>query len=235
MPFVNHRVFSPPEDRGLTIWRYLDLPRLLNLVQHRALWFARGDQLGDPWEGSLSAATFREHGANTPRIARSWLLKAAVNCWHLGEHESVAMWERYGRSSAPVAIRSTVQRLIDALNASQEVVFIGEVSYIDYDNVAMSVDNAMYPILHKRLSYSFEHELRAVTIIPSPADAGTIDLSNNPLGLYVAVDLMRLIEAIYVAPTSPAWFVETVTDAVRTALGVDVPVRQSRLGEEALF
>ena len=145
------------------------------------------------------------------------------------------MWERYGRTHTGVAIRSTIARLIGALAASPPDVFLSAVSYVDYDKVVIPTANALYPIVHKRLSYSSEMELRALTVIPSPPNEGQYDLRNNPPGIYVPVDLAMLVEAVYVAPTAPTWLAETVGRAVRSAIRVDVPIRQSRLGEAPLF
>ena len=233
MPHRPHAAFGPPVDRTLAIWRYLDVSRLLHVAQNRALHFARADTLGDPFEGSLSAATFAATGEQSPRIAKAWRLKAAVNCWHLSEDESVAMWDQYGRSNIAVAIRSTVQRLIDALVPAPQAVFLGAVSYIDYDRVPIAVDNALYPLLHKRRSYSHERELRAITTFPE--HEGAYDLENNPLGILVPVDLLRLVEAIYIAPLAPAWTAETIRRAVADSFGQELPVRQSRLGEQPRF
>jgi len=234
MPYRTHSALNVPIDSAVPIWRYFDVSRLLTVLQDKALWFARADQLGDPWEGSISAATFELHGDSVPRIAKAWQLKTAVNCWHMNEHESAAMWDRYGRSHVGVAIRSTVQRLIDSLQSSPQDVFLAAVSYIDYDRTPIPLENALYPLVHKRASYSFERELRALTMFPSSQD-GTYDLRNNPTGVLVPIDIMRLIEAIYVAPFAPDWFVRMVSRAVVTTLGAELPLRQSRLGEQPLF
>ena len=35
----------------------------------------------------------------------------AVNCWHINEHESAAMWDLYLKSNEGIAIQSTYQKL----------------------------------------------------------------------------------------------------------------------------
>lgn len=233
MPFQAHSALGPPEDRSKAIWRYVDLARLLWVLQERALWFARADKLGDYWEGSLSIATLAS-ADHVPRIGKAWRLKAAVSCWHMNEHESVAMWDRYARSDTGLAIRSSIQRLIDSLDRSPQNVFLAPVGYIDYDNTPMRVDNALYPLTHKRMSFAFEQELRAITMFPEPTEQ-VFDLQNNPVGITVPVDVVQLIEAIYVAPSAPSWFLETAARSIAAIVGTDIPVRQSRLGADPLF
>lgn len=233
MPFQEHYAFGPPADRYLAIWRYVDFARLLSLLQTKALYFARADTLGDAWEGSISAATFALLGDRTPRIARTFQLQTAVSCWHMNSHESVAMWDLYARAGTGLAIRSTVQRLIDSLaNAAEEIV-IAPISYIDYDTTPMRMDNTLYPLLHKRRSYAHEAELRAMTLF-QPTSA-VHDHATNPPGKLVATDVERLIEAVYVSPSAPTWLADTVVRVVRDTIGGQVPVRQSRLGEQPLF
>lgn len=48
--FQEHPNVSAPAGSTM-LWRYLDLAKLLFLLEHRALWFSRLDTLGDPYEG----------------------------------------------------------------------------------------------------------------------------------------------------------------------------------------
>ena len=41
-----------PEDLSSKIWRYVDLPKFLSLLEGASLYLARADRLGDPFEGS---------------------------------------------------------------------------------------------------------------------------------------------------------------------------------------
>ncbi|MFN8224152.1 MAG: hypothetical protein U0R50_13000 [Gaiellales bacterium] len=53
---ATHPVFNAPPD-DTVVWRYIDLAKLISLLDHRALYFARADTLGDPHEGALPAPT----------------------------------------------------------------------------------------------------------------------------------------------------------------------------------
>ena len=50
----HHEVFRALPDSAV-LWRYMDLTKLMALLEDRALHFARSDLLGDPFEGSMTA------------------------------------------------------------------------------------------------------------------------------------------------------------------------------------
>ena len=45
------RDLIPPED-SVKIWRFMDLPKFLSIIQTKTLYFARADQFEDPFEGA---------------------------------------------------------------------------------------------------------------------------------------------------------------------------------------
>jgi len=131
----HHEVFTAlPEDAVL--WRYMDLTKLLALLEDRALWFTRSDLLGDPFEGSLTAImneppthvfnvnkgevedidpALREgmrklnETMRPQRLAqRRWI---SISCWNNSTVESDALWGRYVHAEHGIAIRSTFGRL----------------------------------------------------------------------------------------------------------------------------
>src|SRR5690349_14972951 len=100
------RLLPLPADapnRPKAIWRYLSISRFIWLLERKALWFARGDLLGDRWEGMpnkaqvTAALTSWEadvaNGKTTPYAnrdeARAGLARVVlyvpmnsyVNCW----------------------------------------------------------------------------------------------------------------------------------------------------------
>jgi hypothetical protein len=102
-------------------------------------------------------------------------------------------------------------------------VYVGKVSYLDYECEAFSAGNTFVPFLHKRKSFEHEHELRAIIQPIFPGSDPVTDISPFADGLLVEVNLRRLIENIYVAPTSEAWFAELVENTTKKfGLGVSV-------------
>lgn len=242
---TNHPVFSAPSDPQVPIWRYMDLTKYVAMLETQALFFARGDLLGDPFEGSISRANFalrpeiykdakipeevwRQLSEFTEKI-RFWTF---VNCWHMNEHESAAMWRMYTATNQAIAIRSTYKKLCDALPTEA---FVGVVKYIDYATEWLPEGNSLWPYVHKRRSFEQERELRAV-IQQLPTSGGKLDLSKPPseAGRLVPVPLAALIEEIAVAPTAPLWFRELV-QAVTRRYGHSFVVRQSVLDDSPIF
>jgi len=132
-----------------------------------------------------------------------------VNCWHESSHESAAMWKVYLKSDEGIAIQSTVDRLKESLSNYEEFgVFIGEVIYVDFDTFIIPGDNLLAPYLHKRQSFEYEHELRALIWGGQRGKMHLNSPETAPAGLNVATDLDILIEKIYASPRAEEWFVK---------------------------
>lgn len=248
---VDHPAFVQPDNPLTKIWRYIDFPKLISLLHTRCLHFTRIDQLGDPFEGSLSKTEF-EHwqevaaeGERSGDLPPDWkrryvdvLLANArrtrracyANCWHAAEGESDAMWRVYSAPAAGVAIQSTYRNLVDALpHDIYNGCYVGLVQYMDHRREAMPTGNAFYAVMHKRRAFAHEKELRAIVSI---ADRGFwVDPGQaaNPVSVDVPVVLEDLVKAVFVSPLAPAWFAEAVSAAV-DRFGVQIEVKQSELG-----
>ncbi len=245
------------EDPDCKIWRYMDFPKLVWMLLNRALFFCRTDKLCDPFEGSLTKKA-REH--RTGQIRNSEAVRRAaysqkeleddsafcgyhetkyafVNCWHIGDHESDAMWKLYGSTAGAVAIQSTSLRLNRALKNGEPdhygSVTIGCVTYCDYEQDDMPGD-LLSKVMTKRKAFAHERELRAV-IMHSPV-AGTEVGEDTTYSDHeeVTVDLGTLVEAIHVSPLAGEWFRDFVEDMLRH-YGQDVPVNQSSLAPDPMF
>lgn len=248
----HHNVFVPPTTDEATIWRYLDFTKLVSLIDSQRLFFPRVDTFDDAFEGSISAATraarekFWSGLEQEQRDARlrdmqrmtesspSWMY---ASCWNLSEVESAALWGLYVQPASGVAIRSTYRRLIQSITSPGPdrtgapcPLWVGKVSYIDYDSDPIPGGNTLYPFVHKRRSFEFESELRAMTWSRSPE----AKIESSPLGLRVAVDLNELISAIHVSPTAPEWFASLVRSVV-DQYGCVAPVHQSALSGQPIY
>ena len=130
-----------PDNSSMKIWRYMDLPKLVDFLQTRTLHFARADTLDDRFEGTwtLRNEEAREHqiqeilkesekipnrkkAYSTAELRRMFQDSTHrdrqcvyVNCWHGGETENAAMWKLYGSTTGSVAIQSTYKKLASAL------------------------------------------------------------------------------------------------------------------------
>ena len=232
------------------------------MLESNALFFCRLDKLGDPFEGSRPRANIVARDADLALIfdtidvpaeevpervarikksdtdlARAMTRWTAVNCWHLGEHESAAMWDVYMRAGAGVAIRSTFDRLKSSFEGVEYPVYLGKVTYIDYSKDVIPESNAFSPVMRKRKSFEYESELRALIIeTPLGVGGGPIDFEASPweVGAEVKVDLNALIDKVHVSPTAPPWFAGLVA-SVTARYGFEWKVTQSVLLEDPLF
>lgn len=239
-----HHCFSPPKS-NCTLWRYMDLTKLLSLLENRKLFFPRADQFEDPYEGSWSkagVALMRDPAINggMPPEAIDQLLRVAeiqrremyINCWFVSEHESAAMWKLYLQSPEGIAIRSDHDELVRALGASPLRARTSSVTYIDYDKTPIPSGNLFFPFLHKRLSFAHENELRA--IIWSKEDVNVSQVSDDALSVTVDIVPEDLIKAVHVSPTAQKWF-GALVEQLLARYGLACPVERSGLYDRPSF
>jgi hypothetical protein len=93
-----------PETIGLDdaiLWRYLDLPKFLHLIQTGKLYFARLTDFEDLYEGYRPIFNYLGRQANPERQRTDTRrLNVVVNCWCWNEKENAAMWTTFGRASS---------------------------------------------------------------------------------------------------------------------------------------
>ena len=241
--------FRQPQNDDGKVSRYMDFTKFVSLLASKSLYFARADKLGDPFEGASPkgnvAETQRELSAiipdeskidrreamrQTSTIKRLWTRCVFANCWHLNNYESAAMWQLYLKSDEGVAVQTSYKKLRDCVSRAKEDIYLGQIHYIDYETATINHD-MIAPFMHKRKSFAHENEVRALIYKHPPIENGKMNLVQdvNPPGLVVAVDdLAELIEKVYVAPKSPAWFLEVVKSVVEK-YGQSFQVEQSDL------
>jgi hypothetical protein len=156
--------------------------------------------------------------------------KVILNCWHMNESESAAMWNSYTKRDYGIAIKTTFRRLSDSLDkANSDAISIGMVKYVDYDKEWMDQGYTIhFPFLYKQKSFEHEKELRAYTELPTVGPRQVIPDIGLPYieyvtdttdpkqrtesGKFVPVDVNKLISEIYVSPTAPSSHVDSIKD-----------------------
>jgi hypothetical protein len=239
--YAEHPVFSPPEPQA-KLWRYMDFTKYVSLLDSRALFFSRADLLGDPFEGSYAQANLdlrlKIYSDTQLTKALEQLTKFRqalprqmyINCWHKSEYESAAMWKLHLRDNG-IAIQTTFQALTASFTGDEDV-YAGVVNYVDFQTTPIPEGNAFWPFVHKRRSFDYEQEVRAV-ISRFVVDQIDPDRPVDP-GLLVPVDLAGLVHRVCIAPDAPTWFAELVT-AVTSRFGVDAVVSQSDLAGDPVY
>jgi hypothetical protein len=210
--YESHRVFKTPAVNN-TIWRYMSFSKFVWLIAKESLYFSRLDQHADSWEGRLP----KNWDTEAKKYTRFNLY---VNCWHINNGESDAMWKLYGAATGEtVAIKTTVGRLIKALEKSPIPVYIGKMRYDEHDRPQ---DCLYWSATCKRKPFRHEKELRLCASSASgdnPPDLSqlkkafvTLGLDNKSdveilkeigeKGIAVSVDLDCLIREVIVCPNS---------------------------------
>jgi len=206
--FENQPGFEQIGDNEI-LWRYQDLPRYLDLLIRKQLFFTRIDQFEDPFEGKYNQAT-------EDQVAKEELLRLAekhsrtrvgvtVNTWHQNPDENYAMWNIYAKNYG-VAVQTTYKKLKDSFRKTDKPVYIGKVVYYNEERDQIPKENPMAPFIRKRCMYRYENEIRCCYIIQSAEDGFLWEEQDSYNGVFLDVDLHTLIERIYISPYAPKWY-----------------------------
>lgn len=201
----------------------MDFTKYVYLLSSKSLFFSKSDLLGDPYEGSKSHANIKFQPAMYKGMPASmhkqlsgftkWIRQwTFVNCWHMNYYESAAMWKLYTKTNESIAIQSTYKRLYDCL---PENVFLGVVKYVDYEKDIIPEGNSFSPFLHKRKSFEYEQELRAVIQHLPENRKIQYNKLNTKMGETIPINIENLVEAVYVSPESPKWFFDLVNEITK--------------------
>ncbi len=179
--YEEHKSFSEPPDHT-TIWRYMNLSKFAAMLFDNSLFFSRIDLLGDPMEGKVQQElllreakvaeqegyaedleTIRHNIDSIQSAMNNFIIPGTfVNCWNISKHESMLMWHLYAKNEG-VAIKTTYDKLKRVLtNNTKYTIRIGKVTYIDYLKDKVPEGNLFNNVMHKRIFYSGENEIRAV-------------------------------------------------------------------------
>lgn len=213
--------------------RYMDLPKLLDLLHTRSLYFRRADGFSDRLEGALFPS-FRKSldeafaEKQVPHDADYFYRRARagnyVSCWTIGARDNMALWQLYGGLKTSIAVTSTVDRLITCGFAWNRSTHLHKVKYVDHRRVRNYVMGHFTDVLQfKSDAYKYERELRVV--VPQQADGW----ENNPIGMRLALPSVdALVRSVVVAPEADPNFLEAVRELCKR-YDLKAPVRRSTL------
>lgn len=153
------------------IWKYYRLPRFLDLLKQRKLYFTRVDTFSDPNEYPITekdAQAFRKNINDYTVMFEQIKRQSYVNCWRIDNNESFGMWSAYSNIETGIAIKTTAGRLIASCSemTGEKNITIGKVRYIDEKTEMVQVPgmplNIFYNVFAKTKPYEYENELRLV-------------------------------------------------------------------------
>ena len=239
------------------LWRYMDLGKFISLIGKKKLYFASLESFEDLFEGAKGVAYRKDKwdsfyldvfkqaiqtapGINKKELTQQYIEENAlrllsemdnlgkrgrkitfVSCWYCNQYESEAMWKLYsGNIKNAIAIQTTYQQLYEALGRDPSIE-IGKVRYIDYAKRFSSVNGSHW---YKRKSFEYEQEVRAVVK----------DFNASGNGIEKDIDVEKLINAVYISPYAPKWFMDVVCDVLKK-YGLDKPVCHSEMKETPFY
>ncbi len=242
--YKTHQTFLLPDEDRTVVWRYTTLSRLIDILYHKRLYFRRLDHLGDHFEGQSTKKmlqdaeiSLRRHLQSNRDIRELYEKKLIayetpsdnalwrgtfVSCWHMNEHESVAMWKIYAGINSGIAIKSSIHSLKRSIDIAAEDVYIGQINYLDYELDEISGNNAFKLALSKRKIYEYEKELRLVVF-----DKELVSFKeHDKLGICISVEPVNLVEKIVVSPyESPEY--KGAVEAIIKSFGMEIEVIDS--------
>ena len=214
---------SVPDDT--VIWRYFKFRRFMPVLEGR-FWFSRPFRFDDRWEGLFPPSYLRQtrryadsKGIPHEEFALEFRKRLQrhrfghfVNCWHISDDESDAMWKIYAPRKMGVAIQSTVGDINNCLRPHRS----GRVIYYDPSHEVLS-PTIFGPadILFKRSCFSWEQEYRfwfddeeLLQAIEAGKEVAEASLSSG--STFEISDMPQLIQRIVVAPGAADKFIKSV-------------------------
>ncbi|MEB0287211.1 DUF2971 domain-containing protein [Cryobacterium sp. 10S3] len=248
--FSVHDSFPDQPADDATIWRYMDLARFISILEDQALYFASAASMSDKWEGAYGT-NYVPPSKSSRYIAGALIQESMyLSCWFVSEYESAAMWDIYQREGRGVAIRTTWGHLKHSLHTKKPI-HGGLVQYVDYETLNVNSANILSPYNFKRKSFAHEQEARLLLwslAEPEMTEAEEDEDRYAPYkedgyivmehfvkpGFKIPVDLLDLIQSIYIAPDAQEWIKELV-EQIMARYGLTMDVIQSDLNSGPIY
>jgi hypothetical protein len=232
--------FHTPENETI-IWRYLDFEKFVDLITSKKLFMCRSDKFEDPFEGMLKLKDTNQSQFDLNTLTKKFYF---INCWHINDIQSAAMWKIFLKTNNGIAIKSTVKKIKKSLEKTKEDIHIGKVYYRDFSKTTffdlMREPHNIWPnssgsggtvnqYNYKRISFEHEKELRLNFVdlpIPHAIKNGT---PREPLEQkIIEININELIEEIIIAPFADSWF-KPLIERLTKQLNFDFKITESNL------
>ncbi len=210
----------------LVIWRYLDFTKFVDLLLRKELFFTRSDNFEDPFEGIFRLKDYE----NTKQFWTDEQLTKKfyfLNCWHINNNQSDAMWKIFLNTKNGIAIKSTIGQLIKSIEIADEDIFISKIYYRDYDKVTFnelmfeeqnkigSRGGGLNQFSYKRISFEHEKELRLYYIDMPIPHAIINGIPREPINhKRINITVEELIAEVVIAPFADDWFKDLVEEII---------------------
>lgn len=232
--------FTTPKDETIA-WRYINFEKLTDLLVNKELYLCRSDKFEDPFEGFLKLKDSHLDELDLFEQTKKFYF---INCWHLNDFQSDAMWRIFLGSKNGVAIKTSIVNIKKAIENSEDEVYISKVFYRDFENMSFfdiafeeqnvfpnSHGGSINQFIYKRKSFEHENELRLIYIdLPIPhVSKTTLELKKPILEFKkINVDLKYLIQEIIISPFADVGFKDLVAELIKD-VGLNFRVIESNL------
>ena len=172
-----------------------------------------------------------------PRLSSSQEPTSSVTHSKEGLAEKTMNWNIYSIHKYPAGayvIKTSFDSLADSFTDPINI-YIGQVSYVDYNNTFIPEGNTFSAYLHKRKSFEHEREIRAIIEGYPQFDNDTVYINSDlpdtwEIGRPCTVDLNTLVHEIIISPLTPNWIFDLVQSVV-AKYGLSLPVSHSSIAE----
>lgn len=215
------------EDLDKEIYRIMPIHRLLEVFETRRLTLVKPSMWDDPFENLLLNGTAKTSDGEVGDFSS---IRDAVygQCWTL-HRETDAMWRIYSQDKQGAKVKTTIRKLIDALQQQsgqypQIRCFIGEVEYLaqkklvdklkDIDLFNSSGSGVAQSLIYKRVEFKHEREVRLI-----------YTAGNGPIHQF-EIDPLKLFDEIVFDPRINKHLFDAYSNAIKSK-GYKNSIRQS--------
>lgn len=255
---TNPNYYFQPENEECKLWRYMSFSKFVSMVSSGCLHFSRSDMFIDKFEGTFPTKNIEQRkNIYDKKLERNLtiftpILKkfTFINCWHINEYESAAMWELYGGNEGAIAIETNYLALKKYLPFD---VGMSCIKYINYQEEIIRENNIQDPYIHKRKSFEHEKELRLIlqneneinlyllASLKHKIDNPYQNLNteswldeNIPKIKKIDVNLNEMINTIHISPFAPKWIFELVKE-ISIKYNIFSDIKQSNLYDDPIY
>lgn len=244
-------------ERETRLWCYMDFAKFVAMLEHRAIYFARADMLGDPFEGAAGIAERRSkwdafylyllrHAVSTvpdqkrppssehvEQEARRLLREFSILNEQDRRRTFVSCWHADTVESEALwrlYCPPPMMGVAIQTDARSLTEALGNDPQIKLGRVQYVDFHKEFAGFHDRIFWkrrSLSHEAEVRAVIQR------LDVQED-VGLAISIDIQKLLLSVVPSPFAPGWFASLV-ESTMTRCGVDSNVSPSELLSEPFF
>jgi hypothetical protein len=153
------------------------------------------------------------------------------------------MWQLYLKSNEGIAIKTSVNQLLETIIKAKEKIMVCTVRDLNYENdiwyhnkdYPFTSYNMLTPLIHKRIEFKQENELRLIHQIEETEYYENYwREQENKKGKNIRIDVENLVEEIYCAPSSDDNQIIRIKELIKK-YGFKFEVKKSILSKEPYY